>query len=70
MEGWNMPSGQEPCPAETWAEVREGGAGTVNEAVAVTFRLMSSYKSGDCVKDFALLDHFKSLPWLSLERAL
>ena len=57
-----MPSGQEPRPAETWAEVSEGGAGSVNAAVTVIFGLMSRYKSGDCVKDFTLLDRFKSLP--------
>ena len=57
-----MPSGQEPRPAETWAEVSEGGAGSVNAAVTVIFGLMTRYKSGDCVKDFTLLDRFKSLP--------
>ena len=51
IEGWNMPSAQEPCPAETRAEVREGGAGSANAAVTVIFGLMSSYESGDCIKD-------------------
>lgn len=56
-----MPSGQEPCPAETLAEVREGGADTVDAAVSIILSLTSSYRSAAFSEDFTLLAHFKAL---------
>ena len=54
------PSGQEPCPAEALAEVREDGADTVRMQLYYP-QPHVQLQDGACSEDFTLLAHFKAL---------